>query len=207
MQERVEKVMSAIQWIKKTKEVIDFAHQIQASITSGSIKSQDIIKEVDIGPKGDDYRIKRDWTKYPNDLKNDFANNLKINTISYQCIVLKESYAGLFKTKENPLGLFNWAKKSTEPDLWVAQQILKLIRNALGHMKAKPGEFEAQATWDFTKEEKKQPLGRLEVIGINVVLDTTNLQDVVFNWDQIGGVKNFNKILEYLVADLEKKIQ
>lgn len=82
----------AIQWMKKAKEVIDFAHQIEASIVFGDIKPRDITKEVLVGSENNDYRIKRDWTKYESDLKSDFANTLKVNIVSYQIIVLKESY-------------------------------------------------------------------------------------------------------------------
>lgn len=190
----------AIQWIKKTKEIIDFAHQIEASIIYGLIKPQNIIKEVYVGPENDDYMVRRDWANDKSSLKADFSNTLKINIVSYQIIVLKESYATLFSS-----GLLKWAEESIEPDLWAAQKILQHVRNALGHCKAEGGFFEARATWDFTKD-KKQPLGKLKVIAINVVLDITKLQGKVFSWSQIGGIKNFIKVLDYLISDLELKL-
>jgi len=206
MQESEKKAIyyQVIDLIKKTKEVIDFVHQIEASIVYDFIKSHNITKEVLIVSENGDYHIERDWTKYENDLKSDFAKTLKINTVSYQIIVLKESYAALF-VENNPYGL-RFAEKSNDPDLWAAQEILKQIRNALGHMRAdRSGSF-AQATWDFidNKGRNKCP-GRLEVTRIGVILDTTHLQGVAFNWNQIGGIKNFNKILDYLIEDLSIK--
>lgn len=190
--------------IKKTKEVIDFAHQIEAAILYGFIKPQDIPKTVLIGPENDVYCAERDWTKYEDDFKNDFANVLKIGTVSHHIIVLKESYAALF-VKNNPYGL-KFAEKTSEPDLWAAQEILRHIRHVLGHMSVDKIDPFARATWNFIDSNGKNNCpGKLEVVHIGVELDTTNLQGVAFNWNQIGGIKYFYKILDYLIEDLSNK--
>lgn len=196
-----EKIKSAIEKIKKTKEIIQFAYQLSYSIESASIKPENIISELLITGK-EDLHIQRDWSKYPHSLKNDFANTTKINIISFQIIVCKEIYSSLFIK----YGL-KWAERDTNSDLYAAQEILRHIRNALGHFKSLPLELEAYGVWDFTDQKGKIiNLGKLEIKSINVVLDATNLHGVVFAWNHIGGIKNFIKILDYLEDDLSRRI-
>lgn len=199
MQESEEKSIyyPVIELLKKTKEVIDFAHQMEVSLRDGSIEPEDIIKMVYVGPENDDYLIERDWTKFENDLKSDFSNILKVNIVGYQIIVLKQSYVDLFI--ENNL---KFAVRSSDPDLWAAQEILRHTRNALGHMWVDKSGEKAQATWDFSKDKC---LEKLEVISIGVMLDTTDLQGVAFKWEQIGGIKKFHKVLDYLIEDLSNR--
>ena len=107
-------------------------------------------------------------------------------------MICKERYILIKKNK--------WADKNKEPDLWAAQQILKVVRNALGHMKVQGNNLIASATWDFSKEKEK--LGVLEVKKIGVVLDTINLQDQMFAWSHMGGLANFIKVLNFLKEHL-----
>lgn len=203
-------IQHTIEKIKKTKEVIDVAIILKTSMEDGYINAENIKSEGVFQYKEfSEYRTRKiNWQKNEKPLKDDFSKIAMISMISYAIILCKESYASLFVSNNKYKKIFTWAEQSVEPDLHAAQNILKSVRDALGHCKASQLELDAAATWDFTDNNgKPKNIGILNIKTINILLDTTNLQDVVFNWDHLGGIGNFIKILDYLQNDLEKRIK
>lgn len=194
----------AIEQIKKTIETIDFAMQLSFALMSGMIKPEQLPTKILVGNGDDEYLVERDWSKYEEFLRQDFAGLTKIALASYLTIVCKESYARLFIKKEKGGFGLAWADKQTNFELYSAQMILKVVRNALGHMVAEPSTLEARSYWDFKDKDDKD---RFEIKSIGVVLDTRDLQGKAFEWAQMGGIKNFKKVLEFLIKDLQKRIE
>lgn len=183
-----------IEVFKKTKEIINFALQLQASI-----KPEHMLKKILVDEGEAEFIVERDWTNHDEILKDDFAVTAKIATINFAIIVCRESYKKLFgKT-------LVWATKTDNNDLYAAQHILSGIRHALSHMRTTEGNPDARGVWIFENDKKYK--GRFEVKSIGVTLDTTSLEGQPFNWNQIGGLKNFIKVLGYLEENLSYRIQ
>ena len=197
MKTNIKNYQNTIEKIKKTKEIIDFSMQLALSIKSGSIKPEHICKQVNMDNKR---MIDRDWTKSETDLKDDFAITAKIAITSYAIIMLKESYAALHSNSHG----IAWANKEDNPDLYSAQKILQVVRNALGHMKSIPDTLEAKAYWNF-RDSKDEDL--FEIKQIEVVLDTRILDGQEFSWNQLGGLNNFLKVLDFLEQDLQNRLK
>ena len=200
VQEIINEINAVIETIKKTKEIIKFAYQLSYSIQYGNISPNNIMPEI-YDKYGKEF-INRDWRKYPDSLKEDFASTSRICIVSFQIIVCKEIYASLFSALANKNRL-SWAEKSNAPDLFAAQEILKHTRNTLGHFKSSSQEQVGYGVWDFSKRECP---GKLEIKEINVTLDTTHLQGQMFDWDQMDGIQNFIKILDFLQQNLVNRL-
>lgn len=189
---------------QKTKELVHFSMQLEASIKHDSIKPEYFLNRVVIDEGDAEFTIERDWTKYPEALKNDFAVTSKIAISSFMIISCKESYAQLFQDEKRGREGLQWASKDKEPDLYSAQMILRVVRNALGHFKSQPTSHEAWGVWSFDANYLKDVF---EVKSIEVSLDTRSLEGQQFAWSHMGGVKNFIKVLDYLEADLLRRLK
>ncbi|GAB4189901.1 MAG: hypothetical protein Tsb0015_10750 [Simkaniaceae bacterium] len=112
-----------------------------------------------------------------------------IHIVSYAIIICKESYSPIF-----------WVKERENPDLFSAQVILKLIRDAMGHMKTRSIDH-AAPFWNINKNFQR--IYKIEKLGI--VLDTTSLHDKQLKFSQIGGITNLIRIIDFLIDDLNEK--
>lgn len=190
-----------VERINKTIEVIDFAMQLSAALQQGTIRPEHLGAVV--VDRGDaEFMVERDWLKSEEYLKKDFADITKIAIVSYQIIICKEAYWRAFLKKEQ--GGLGLQKPEKNTDLHGAQMILNVVRNALGHMTCKNGELSAMAYWDH---EDKKGNDKFEVKSIGVALDTRGLKEEVFSWEQMGGIKNFKKVLKFLAEDMQKRIE
>lgn len=202
LKKNIDNIKNSIEKLKKTKEVIEFAYQLSYSIESGLIKSENIQSELIVATGKEEWVINRDWRKFEDALTNDFAIIIRINIVSFQIIVAKESYASLFVSEE-----LRWATENEKPDLFGAQSIFKCIRDALGHFKAPMQDLYASGSWNFRdKKGRQQYPNKLHIKSLGIYLDTVELQDKRFDWEHIGGIANFIKILDYLIADLVLRI-
>ncbi len=205
MNTQLTSIKNTVDKLKKTKEVINFAYQLSFSLENNLIKPDNIEKEIIYTVGKERYVIKRDWGLDTDALRNDFAKITRINIISFQIIVCKESYASLFI--DDNCSQLTWADKDNNPDLYASQNILKCIRDALGHFKARPSELDAYGTWNFLDKKGKNLYPKsLKIKSLDITLDTVNLQDEIFDWNHIGGIQNFIAILDYLKNDLTKRL-
>ena len=183
----------AIDVLKKTRETIYFSIQLADAVNRESIRPEHFEKNLKIQEKNSNnpFYINLDWTQYPEIFK-ETANDIQVNIISHMIIVCNESYS-----KE----LF--VKKEDNFDLYSAQKILRLIRNAMAHMSAQPNEM-ALPHWNITIEKDRS---LFEVKSIGVTLNAVNLHGEIFRFSHLGGLENFLKVLKYLEEDLQKKIK
>lgn len=182
---------TAFNSLNKTKEMIYYSIQLTDAVHKELIRPEHFANHL-IMPEphsSNIFYIDLDWTKHPEIFKQT-ADNAQINIASFAIITCKESYSKLL-----------WVKEEENPDLYAAQIILKLVRDAMGHMCAKSEEF-AASYWDINK--KNQRIFEIKELGI--VLDARNLHDQQFKFSQLGGLANLLKILDYLIKDLKNKI-
>ncbi len=136
-----------------------------------------------------------DWTKNPEDFKKT-SDDVQFTSLASAITLCKEIYKqAIGKT---------FANEKDNRELYSAQMILKIIRNALAHILA----ISNKLAKPVYKIEKREECKLYEVKSIGVTLDTSNLYDVVeeFNFDDLGGLLNFIKLLNYLKNDLENRI-
>ena len=137
----IEKILRVL---AKTKELIFYAVQLTDAVQRGTIRPEHFESNL-IVPEphtNNGFHISLDWSKFP-EIFLLIADDAQVHIASYAIIICKESY---------PKSL--WVEESSNPDLYSAQMILKLIRDALGHMCASSNEA-AVATWSVNKKDRR----------------------------------------------------
>jgi hypothetical protein len=200
-------VKNSIETFTQTKKMIEFDWQFEFSIQCDSIKPEHFSKRVYVDKGKSEIIVDFDWAQHPQAFR-ECAKMTKISIISFWIIQCREIYHDLFNKKVQ-LGLDVFRYKAQEEiiqsydqDLYAAQTILCQIRHALGHFKALDSNYVGMPIWDF----KNSNPGCLEIKQINVILDTTVLQDKQFEWKHIGGISSFLRVLDFLKQDLENRL-
>lgn len=181
----------ALKVIAKTKELIFYSVQLTDAVQRGAIRPEHFESKL-IVPEPhskNGFHIDLDWTKFP-EVFSLTANDAQVHIASYAIIICKESY---------PKSL--WVEESLDADLYSAQMILKLIRDALGHMCANSHQA-AMATWDINKKNRRI----FEIKKLDIFLDARQLHDQQFKFSHLGGLSNLLLILDYLATDLKSKL-
>jgi len=188
--QKIKAAQVAIQVIKKTKELIFYSIQLTDAVQKEKILPEHFEKELPVlEPYSDNhFYIELDWTKYPEIFKQT-ADDIQVNATSHAIIICKESYSETL-----------WVKEEENPDLYAAQMVLKLVRDAMGHMKA-GSEIFAAAYWDINKNNRRI----FEIKSLGIALDFTNLHDTQFKPSHLGGFSNVLRILDFLLEDLKKR--
>ena len=181
---------TTIKSLLKTKEMIYFGIQLTDAIQRETIQPQHFEKNLIVPEPHAETGIyfELDWSKDPDILKLT-AEDALIHIASYAIIICKESYPSIF-----------WVKEHEHPDLFSAQTILKLIRDAMGHMKTRSCDH-AAPFWSINKTFQR--IYKIERLGI--ILDATQLHDKQLKFSQMGGITNLIRIIDFLIDDLEKK--
>lgn len=175
----------------KTKEMIYYGIQLTDAVQRGAVQPHHFEKNL-IVPEPHSktgFYFELDWTKYP-DIFRSTADDALIHIASYAIIICKESY---------PSAL--WVKENEDGDLFSAQIILKLIRDAMSHMQTRSTNH-AAPFWTINKNLQKI----YEIKKLNIIFDATNLHDKQLKFSQIGGITNLIRILDYLIGDLRIKV-
>lgn len=181
---------TTIKNLLKTKEMIYFGIQLTDAIQRETIQAHHFEKNL-IVPEPHaqtGFYFELDWSKYPDILKLT-AEDALIHIASYAIIICKESYPSTF-----------WVQEHKNPDLFSAQAVLKLIRDAMGHMKTRSIDH-AAPFWSINKNFQR--IYRIEKLGI--IFDATNLHNTQLKFSQIGGITNLIRILDFLIEDLKNK--
>jgi len=174
----------------KTKEMIYYGIQLTNAVHTGVIQPHHFEKQLIVpephSQKG--FYFELDWSKHP-DIFQSTAEDALIHIASYAIIICKESYPSLL-----------WVKEHEDADLFSAQVILKLIRDAMGHMQTQSIDY-AAPFWSINKN-----LQRIyQIKKLNIVFDATNLHDKQLKFSQIGGMTNLIRIIDFLIDDLRIK--
>lgn len=181
----------AKKYLLKSKEMIHFACQLADAICRNTIKPEFLEPKL-IYPdlySGSSFEIDVDWVNNPILFK-ETAEDAQIAIMSWALIVAKESY-----------GPELWVTVDVNQEVYAAQVILQLIRNALAHMKATK-EFEVNARWQIDRQYKNKVF---EINRLGICLDTSDLDGLVFRPSHIGGLKAINNLLSFLHEDLENR--
>lgn len=181
---------TAIKNLLKTKEMIYFGVQLTDAIQRGTIQPHHFEKNL-IVPEPHaqtGFYFELDWTKYPDILKLT-AEDALIHIASFAIIICKESYPSTF-----------WVKENENSDLFSAQAVLKLIRDAMGHMQTRSIDH-AAPFWNINKNMRRA----YNIKKLNISFDATNLHDKQLKFSQIGGLTNLIKIIDFLTDDLKCK--
>jgi len=133
-----------------------------------------------------------DRTRNPEGLKK-ISDDIQFSSSSYAIIVCSEIYFGITSIDVG---------EQDNYELYSARQILRIIRNAVAHIRAVTCKF-AKPTYKIRKEYRNK-VYKVEKIGLT--LDTHNLHGTVFDFKQLGGMIKFIELLEYLKEDLQKKL-
>jgi len=189
VQNAIENTLAAL---KKTKEIIYYAIQLNDAINQGEIKPVQLEKKLVIQePNADAIVIDLDWTQNLIAFK-ETSDDAMTLTISSAIITCKESYAKILWVKDE--------QEKESPDLYAAQTIQKLIRDALGHMCVREKDF-AAPYWDIPNKHRRI----FEIKSLGIIFDAHNLHDKQFRWSHVGGLSNFLKILIYLINDIDRE--
>lgn len=172
-----------------TKEMIHYSIQLTDAVQKDRIRPEHFEPRLIVPESHGNFRIELDWSQSPKAFKMR-ADDAQIHIASFAIITCKESY---------PEGL--WVTEEKDSDLYAAQMILKLVRDAMGHMKARRKEY-AAPYWDINKKNRRI----FEIKPLKIVLDAQSLHDQQFRFSQLGGLANLLKILDYLITDLKHKI-
>lgn len=201
-------IQSSIETFKQTKFMMQYAWQLEGSIKNNSIKPENLTKVVFVDENEAEFTVEFDWTKHPKEFQG-YASQARISIISFWIIQCREIYHALFnKGKEiDSNKLLYEEPSSTNIDLYAAQCILPHTRHAFGHFKIclddNLNNDTAIPKWSFDKSGVK----KLEIKRLNITLDTAALGDKQLEWSDIGGIKNFIKILDILRENLEEKLK
>lgn len=181
----------ALHSLNRNKEMIFYAIQLGDATQKGSIKPEHFEKYLIVPePRANkQFHIKLDWTKHP-ELFIHTANAATIHIASFAIIVCKESYPRIL-----------WVEEEQNPDLYGAQIILKLVRDAMGHMRTGVDGI-ARPFWDIKKLHRK----RFDIKDLRITFDATDLDKQEFEFIHIGGLSNLLKIMDYLAEDLRARL-
>jgi hypothetical protein len=185
---------TAVQSLKKSKVMIHYSLQLVDSVQRGNIKPEHFEKRLIIPEKSHSnyYKFELDWEKFPEIFK-ETTEDAHVFISSYALITCKE-----LCTEDT------WVIESEDPDLFAAQNILKLIRNAMAHVKFSIEDNTIRPHWKILNNKAK----RIFNVGkLNITLDATNLHDKPFELNHIGGFANLLKILNFMIDELERKIK
>jgi hypothetical protein len=176
----------------KTKELIYYAIQFTDAVQRGSIQPHHFEKYL-IVPEPhlqSQFCVELDWDQHPEIFKKT-ADDAQVHIASYAIVICKESYSNVL-----------WADEKQNPALYSAQMILKLVRDALGHMRAKDREF-AAPYWDINKKHRRV----FEIKEIDIRFDAQELHEKQFRFSSLGGLTGFIKIIDYLTKDLRQRLE
>ncbi|MBS0606934.1 MAG: hypothetical protein JSR57_08290 [Verrucomicrobia bacterium] len=186
-----EHIEIALASLKKTKELIYYAVQLTDAVQRGAIRPEHFEKCL-IVPEPhskNQFCIELDWTQYPEIFKQT-ADDAQVNIASYAILICKETYSNVL-----------WIDEEKNADLYAAQMILKLVRDAMGHMRAESKGF-AAPYWDINKKHRRI----LEIKELGIIFDAESVHGKQFKFSHLGGLTNFLKILNYLIKDLHERL-
>lgn len=188
MKEAIEISLAAF---NKAKEMIWFGIQLADAVNRGSIQPKHFEKNLTVPEPNSKtgFYFELDWTKHP-DIFKSTADDALICIANYAIIMCKESYPSVL-----------WVKEHEDGDLFSAQIILKLIRDSMGHIRTR-SIGHAAPFWRVDKNLQKI----YEIKKLNIIFDATNLHDKQLKFSQIGGITNIIRILDYLIGDLQSKV-
>lgn len=183
-----EKALLARKTLVKAQELIHFSVQLSDSICRGIIIPEMFEKRLIIPEPNNAFLIELDWTQH-RELFKMTSEDILVGASSHAIISAKECYVPEF-----------WVKEGVNGDLFAAQQIFRLVRNALAHMK--PAGEVIMPVWDIRNPKDRRVF---EIKKFEIRLDATDLDGKQFRFSQIGGITNLLAILKYLVGDLKER--
>lgn len=181
-----------IQALRKTKELIYYSIQLTNAVHTEVIRPEFFEARLRVPELNNTFDFVLDWKKLPPFVFKEITDDIQVVIGSYAMIVSKEIYPkDLWVTKDD-----------INQDLYVAQTIQKLVRDAFAHIVVNE-DGKAQAKWDMNESYRK-----LYVIkGINLNFDATNLHGEFFKFSHLGGLGKYLEILDILILDLENRIK
>ena len=177
-----------------TRKQIDYAIQLANAVNKGLIKPEYFEKLPIIVPEphsNNNFEIMVDWTKFPDEFK-EMADDAQVAIASFAIITCKESYPQDLRIEN----------KNENFDLYSAQKIQQLVRNAMGHFQICLETGVARPIWDINSKDRQ--LFCIESIGVK--LDATNLHGQVFKFSHLGGLGKYLDVLRFLENDLRNQI-
>lgn len=133
------------------------------------------------------------------------VDNIGSCLFNYPLIVAKEFYVS---DKALLVGGKSEAEEieklsDTEKDLWAAQGIFKIFRDAFVHMKINDMGTRLEPRYE-NKQEKNCRV--YEIKKLNICFDEKRLNGKKLEWSHIGGQLNFIRLIKFLEDDLKKRL-
>lgn len=175
--------------LKKAQALISYAVQFSEAVQNRTIKPKHF-KYRKATVKSSPYITWTNWKKEKT-LFRQTAEDASVAIATTAIVICNESYFDLFEG--------NTANPETNFELHSAQMILRIVRNSMGHFSAEPTEL-APVRWNVDKPQYRKLYA---IKSIDVTLDARDLNGKPFTMLELGGLKNFFKVLKYLADDLQ----
>jgi hypothetical protein len=179
--------------IKNVCEQFSFAFQFDDAVQRENIMPHQFRESLSVIGTTAPFSINRDWKQCPDDFKL-AAKNAMWSIIGGGIMILNQNYRALeIQAEQNR-------------SLYAAQELLRHVRNAFGHMKVHPGGKEIHPYW-YIKENNGRKHSILKIDELGICFDEREHHDKKFEWYHIHskGFVKFLELLDYLVRDLQNR--